>query len=88
MASKAATKLTYTEKELEAISILEAHRGEKLSAKVLGISTGTLTSLAKKAVKEFSEASDVQPVVINKEDFEEVCPHCGHVTKCKLYWID
>lgn len=79
-----ATELTYTDNELAAIEILKANRGEHLSAKQLGISTAVLTSLIKKAEK-FPEAESV--VVVNKEDFNDVCPTCGAKISHKLYWI-
>lgn len=83
--SKAATTLSYTDKEKEAIEILKANRGEKLSAKELGISTVILTSLQTKANK-FPEDENV--VVVNKEDYNAVCPTCGAKISHKLYWID
>lgn len=85
MASKAATVLTYTDNEKAAIEILRANRGEKLSAKELGIKTAVLTSLGTKAGK-FPEDPNV--VIVHKEDHEEVCPTCGAVKNYKVYWID
>lgn len=80
-----ATELTYTEKELAAIEILKANRGAHLSLKELGIAPGTMTSIMNKAGK-FPEADGV--VVVNKEDFNDVCPTCGNKISHKLYWID
>ena len=80
-----ATELSYTDNELAAIEILKANRGEHLSAKQLGISTAVLTSLIKKAEK-FPAAEGV--VVVNKEDFNDVCPACERKISHKLYWID
>lgn len=83
-----ATELVYTEKELAAIEILKANRGEKLSAKDLGIATGTLTSLVTKANNERPMANGVEKVIVHKEDYEAVCPTCGNKISHKLYWID
>ena len=83
--SQKQTELVYTENELAAIEVLRAHRGEKLSAKELGIATAVLTSLGKKAEK-FPDAEGV--VVVYKEDFNEVCALCGSRISHKLYWID
>ena len=80
-----ATELTYTDNERNAIAVLEANRGEHLSAKELGIPTAILTSLMRKAEK-FPEAEGV--VVVNKEDYSAVCPTCGAKISHKLYWID
>lgn len=83
--SQKQTELVYTENELAAIEVLRAHRGEKLSAKELGIATAVLTSLGKKAEK-FPDAEDV--VVVYKEDFNEICSVCGSRISHKLYWIE
>ena len=80
-----ATEINYTEGEVSAIAVLEANRGQHLSAKELGIATAVLTSLGKKAEK-FPDAEDV--VVVNKEDFNEICSVCGSRISHKLYWID
>ena len=80
-----ATTLSYTEKELAAIEILKANRGEHLSSKDLGITTAILTSLTTKANK-FPDDPNV--IKVNKEDFESICPTCGKPEKHKLYWID
>ena len=85
--SKAAEVVTYTEKELAAIEVLNANAGKKLSAKELGLSVGTLTSLIKKANDERPMAEGLERVIVNKEDFEEVCPHCGKVDKLSLIHI-
>lgn len=82
-----AEKLHYTDKELEAIAILTKNRGVKMSAKELRIPTAILTSLAKKANDE-REVDNGEKVVINKEDFTDVCPTCGAKISHKLYWID
>ena len=60
--------ITYTDKEIEAIEILKAHQGEKLTAAELGISTAVLTSLIKKANDERPMAEGVDRFVLNKED--------------------
>lgn len=83
-----ATELVYTEKELAAIEILKANKGEKLSAKDLGIATGTLTSLITKANNERPMANGVEKVMVHKEDYEAICPTCGAKISHKLYWID
>ena len=88
MASKAATEIVYTENELKAIEILKANRGEKLSAKELGIATAVLSSLIKKSTDERPMKDGVERVVVNKEDYEATCPTCGNLIKHKLYWID
>lgn len=80
--------VSYTEKELAAIEVLNAHRGEKLSASELGIANATLTSLIKKANDERPMADGVERVIVNKEDYEAVCPTCGNKISHKLYWID
>ena len=81
-----ATELSYTDNELAAIKILKENRGKHLSAKQLGISNvAVLTSLITKAEK-FPTAEGV--VVVNKEDFNDVCPACERKISHKLYWID
>ena len=80
--------INYTEKELQAIAILKAHRGEKLSAKELGIPVANLTSLIKKANDARPMAEGVERVIVNKEDFSDVCPTCGAKISHKLYWVD
>ena len=84
----AATELTYTEKEVQAIEILKANRGTKLSAKELGIPTAILYSLVRKGNDERPMKEGFDRVVVNKEDYESVCPTCGNPIKHKLYWID
>ena len=84
----AATELTYTEKEVQAIEILKANRGTKLSAKELGIPTAILSSLVRKGNDERPMKEGFDRVVVNKEDYERVCPTCGNPIKHKLYWID
>lgn len=84
----AATELTYTEKEVQAIEILKANRGTKLSAKELGIPTAILSSLVRKGNDERPMKEGFDKVVVNKEDYESVCPTCGNPIKHKLYWID
>lgn len=86
--SKAALTITYTDNELAAIEILRANRGVHLSAKDLGISTAILTSLGKKAIDPRPMADGVERVVINKEDFNGVCEHCGAKQSYKLYWME
>lgn len=80
--------LSYTEKELEAIEVLKANRGQKLSAAELGIANATLTSLIKKAADERPMAEGVERVFVNKEDYEAVCPTCGNKISHKVYWLD
>ena len=80
--------ITYTEKEVAAIEVLMANRGEHLSAKELGIPTATLGSLIKKANDERPMAEGVTRVFVNKEDYNAVCPTCGNKISHKLYWID
>ena len=84
----AATELTYTEKEVQGIEILKANRGTKLSAKELGIPTAILSSLVRKGNDERPMKEGFDRVVVNKEDYESVCPTCGNPIKHKLYWID
>ena len=84
----AATELTYTEKEVQAIEILKANRGTKLSAKELGIPTVILSSLVRKGNDKRLMKEGFDKVVVNKEDYESVCPTCGNPIKHKLYWID
>ena len=86
--SKAATVINYTENELSAIEILKANRGQKLSAKELGIPTAILTSLGKKAVDARPMAEGVERVVIYKEDYNGTCEHCGAKQNYKLYWME
>ena len=83
----AATELTYTEKEVQAIEILKANRGTKLSAKELGIPTAILSSLVRKGNDERPMKEGFDRVVVNKEDYESVCPTCGNPIKHKLYWL-
>ena len=84
----AATEVIYTEKEVQAIEILKANRGTKLSAKELGIPTVILSSLVRKGNDERPMKEGFDRVVVNKEDYESVCPTCGNPIKHKLYWID
>ena len=86
--SKAAVVINYTENEIAAIEILNANKGNKLSAKELGISTAILTSLGKKAVDPRPMAEGVERVVVYKEDFNGVCEHCGAKQSYKLYWVE
>lgn len=80
-----AQTLSYTEKELQAIEVLRANAGQKLSAKELGLPTAILTSLIKKAEKF---ADDANVVVVHKEDYVAKCPTCGADISHKLYWVD
>ena len=80
--------ITYTEKELAAIEILKANRGQKLTYKELGISTAILTTLGNKGNDPRPMAEGLERVVVNKEDYESVCPVCGHRSAGKVYWID
>ena len=89
--SKAAVTINYTEGELAAIAALMANaKGEDnaKSAKDLGISTGTLTSLVKKANDERPMADGVERIIVNKKDYESKCPVCGTTIAHKLYWVD
>lgn len=86
--SKAATEVSYTEKEMAAIEVLLANKGEHLSAAELGIPTITLTSLIRKASDPRPMAEGFKRVVVNKEDYEAVCPTCGAKIAHKLYWVD
>ena len=83
-----ATEITYTEGEVSAIAVLEANRGQHLSAKELGLSTAVLTSLIKKASDPRPMAEGVVRFIVNKEDFNSVCETCGAKISHKLYWID
>lgn len=80
--------ITYTENELKAIEVLEANKGEHLSAKELGIATAVLTSLQRKAVDPRPMAEGFVRVVVNKEDYNAICSECGAKISHKLYWID
>lgn len=88
MPSKAATQITYTEKELNAIEVLNSNRGTKLSAKELGVPVVILTSLISKANDARPMADGVERVFVNSEDYNYVCPTCGAKGHHKLYWID
>lgn len=85
--SKKATVITYTEKEMDAINVLNAHKGTPMSAKELGIPTAILTSLIKKSNDERPMADGVERVFVDKEDYESVCPTCGAKVAHKLYSI-
>lgn len=80
--------VTYTEKDLAAIEILKANAGNKLSAKELGIANGTLTSLVSKGNDPRPMVEGQERVIVNKEQFEDVCPTCGAKIAHKVYWID
>jgi predicted hydrocarbon binding protein len=86
--STAATELTYTEKELAAIAILKEKAVGAENAKTyteLGISTGTLTSLIKKANDPRPMAEGVERVNVTNMDVEKEVV----VTKTlKAYYID
>jgi len=82
-----AETLVYTEKEMAAIEILRANRGVHLTYKELGIPTAVLTSLISKANDDRPLVSG-EKVVVNKEDYEFVCPTCGAKHSGKKYWID
>jgi len=79
-----ATELVYTEKELAAIEALKANKGSKLSAKQLGVQSVILTSLRTKANK----FADQNPVIVNSEKVEDVCPTCGAKHEYTVYWLD
>lgn len=80
--------VTYTEKDLAAIEILMANKGNKLSAKELGIANGTLTSLVSKGNDERPMAEGQTRVIVYKEQFEDVCPTCGAKIAHKVYWVE
>ena len=80
--------INYTENEVAAIKILTANKGQHLSAKELGISTAVLSSLIKKSTDARPMAEGVERVIVNKEDYNAVCPTCGAKISHKLYWID
>lgn len=84
MASTKAEVINYTEGELKAIEILKANAGSKKTAAELGISTGTLTSLYKKAHDERPMAEGVERVMLNKEDATVQVLVDKEV---KVYWI-
>ena len=86
--SKKAEFVNYTEKELEAIEVLKANRGTKLSAKDLGIQTVILSGLIRKAADERPMADGLERVIINKEVVSGKCETCGHPFSYNLYWID
>ena len=86
--SKAATEISYTEKEMAAIEILLANKGNKLSAKDLGIPTVTLTSLRNKGNDARPMAEGFTRIVVNAEDYDFVCPTCGAKGHHKRYWVD
>lgn len=72
--STAATELTYTEKELEAIELLKAQAVGAENAKTykeLGVSTAVLTSLFNKANDPRPMAAGVDRVNVCKTDIEK-----------------
>lgn len=77
-----ATELVYTEKELAAIEALRAANGP-MSLKDLGVASGTMVSIIKKAQK----FADKNPVIVLSEDVEDVCPTCGHKHAYKRYYL-
>lgn len=76
-----ATELVYTEKEVAAIEALKAAT-EPMSLKDLGIASGTIVSLKKKADK-FENA-----VRIGSIDVTDVCPTCGAKHSYKKFFIE
>ena len=76
------TELVYTEKELVAIDALKAANGEAKSLKDLGVASGTMVSIIKKAQK-FPEDENVVNVV--SEQVTDVCPTCGAKHTYKIY---
>lgn len=86
--SKRAEVLTYSEAQLAAIEVLKANRGVHLSAKELGVPTIILTGLIQKANDPRPMAEGVERVMVNKEDYNAVCPTCNAKISHKLYWID
>ena len=87
-ASKAATEINYTAGQLAAIEVLKANRGQKLSAKDLGISAVVLTGLITKANDERPMAEGVERAIVHSEKVEYVCPTCGNKSTHNLYWMD
>lgn len=83
-----ALEINYTEKELAAIEVLKANRGQKLKAADLGIATGTLTSIFNKGSDERPMVAGVERVILHKEAVEGVCPTCGKKFSHVLYWVD
>ena len=75
------TELVYTEKELAAIEALKA-ADEPKSLKELGIASGTIVSIIRKAQK-FPEADGV--VNVESEQVTDVCPTCGAKHTYKKY---
>lgn len=75
----------YTEREMDAINVLNAHKGTPMTAKELGIPVAILTSLIKKSNDERPMAVGVKRVFVNKEDYESTI--CGIKFAHKLYSI-
>lgn len=67
------TELVYTEKEQAAITALK-EATEPMSLKDLGVASGTMVSIMRKAAK-FPEADGVINVV--STEVTDVCPTCG-----------
>lgn len=77
------TELVYTEKELTAIEALR-NALEPMSLKELGVASGTIVSIQRKAAK-FPEADGV--VNVMSEDVTDECPTCGAKHSYKKFSI-
>ena len=75
------TELVYTEKELAAIEALK-NATDEMSLKDLGIASGTIVSIQKKAVKL---AGDPNVVNVVSRDVTDECPTCGSKHSYKVY---
>ena len=88
MASKKATVITYTPKELEVIEVLKAANWQHLSSNELGVPNVILTSLVSKSLDERPMADGVERAMVRKEDFVGKCATCGADISHKLYWLE
>ena len=79
-----ATELVYTEKEVAAIEALK-NASEPMSLKDLGIASGTIVSIQRKAAK-FPEDANV--VKVSSIDVTDVCPTCGAKHSYKKYFLE
>ena len=75
------TELVYTEKELAAIEALK-NATDEMSLKDLGIASGTIVSIQKKAVKF---AGDPNVVKVVSRDVTDECPTCVAKHSYKVY---
>ena len=78
-------KVTYTEKEMDALEKLFENRGMPLSAKELGVHPAVLTSIYNKG-KRYAGHPDA--VIICRQDYVGTCECCGAKLAHKEYWID